>query len=148
VFFGSHFLWGHIHGLYITRLPVIFIGIFTYFYLQNREYKNINLLYGMFALMLYFIERHNLMYTSVVPLILYAISAADINICGKLGRAIKKAGTVSFELFLAHCLMDYFIFDNYLLNITFFIIMTIIVTLFLHYVNKQVVRFSHIYLKI
>ena len=103
LFYGAHFLWGYINGLYISRIPIIVIGIFTYFYLKHANYDKIFLLYAVFALQVFFIERHNLMYSAPIPLILYGVNMSNFNINNTVPfRIVKVVGNWSLEFFYAH----------------------------------------------
>lgn len=94
-----------IHGLYLSRLPIIMVGIFTYFYLMDERYGDVFLMYAIFAMMTYFIERDNLRLSCVVPIILYAVSFKPWQMDGRLCSMVCWVGRLSFEFFLAHCLV-------------------------------------------
>lgn len=142
IYFGAHFLWGYIHGLYITRLPIIFVGIFTFFYLKDKKIKELFLIYAIFAFLTYFNDRDNLRLSCLVPLILYAFSMMKINSNGFVVKCIRKIGELSFEIFLAHCFALYFctpynVAYTWLLTIG----LTIVFTYILHIINEKMTSF-------
>ena len=140
LYYGAHFLWGYIDGLYITRLPIALAGIFTYFYLKDKAYNKLILLYAIFGMQLFFIERHNLMYSAPVPLILYTLSIANFNINDNvLINGINKVGEWSFEFFFSHGFAGMlYKGDNLLYFYIVFIIITIVLGTILHIINKNV----------
>lgn len=102
LFFGCHFMWGVIHGLYISRMPIICVGILTYFYLKERRYGDLFLVLAAFAFLTYFIERDNLRLSCLVPIILYGFSVHTPLSVKWMNRSISKVGELSFEVFLGH----------------------------------------------
>lgn len=138
-FYGAHFIWGYIDGLYITRLPIIVTGIFTYFYLKHDDYKKCFLLYAIFAMQVFFIERHNLMYSAPVPLILYGLSLSNFTMSEFLPfRMVKKIGEYSFEFFFSHNYAGFVSTTGSLwMNWIIFCCITIVGAIILHYINKS-----------
>lgn len=151
IFFGSHLFWniGIIHGLYVSRIPIIFVGIFTYFYLKDKRYDELFFLYAIFAMMTYIIDRDNLRLSCVVPIILYALSFKNFTIVK--GRniiyGISLVGKTSFECFLAHSYaLTFCPHNNVLYTILITLGLTLIITYILHKVNTFVS--SYILMKI
>lgn len=136
-FYGSHFLWGYIDGLYITRIPIVIVGVFTYFYLKGNNYKNILLMYAIFAMQLFFLERHNLMYSAPVPIVLLAISNSGLNIARF--SIISSIGNMSIEYFFSHVwALAWCKSDSLLVDYLVFFSVTIIFAYILHYINKTI----------
>lgn len=139
VFFGGHFLWGYIHGLYISRVPIIIVGIFTYFYLKDKAYAPLFLLYGLFASLNFFIDRDNLRLSCVVPLILYAVSMVGVTRKGFVSSGLNKVGELSFEVFLAHVYAGNFAPPRQILaSWGIMAALTAVFTIGLHWVNKRI----------
>ena len=136
-FYMAHFLWGYIDGLYVTRLPIAIMGIFTYFYLNSKAYDKLWLLLAVLSIQVFFIERHNLMYSAPVPLILYGLSMANINISLFSKLKIKTVGKCSFELFLSHGFAKHYLTSSHIVvNYVIFVVITIVLGLVLHSINK------------
>lgn len=141
IFWLSHLLWGiPIHALYISRLPIIFTGIITYFYVKDKKYTELFLIYALFASMTFFMERNNLRLTCVVPLILYAISMYNFKFNPLVFKYISGIGKLSLEFYLAHCSSFIIHFDNILYKWISIIVSTICIAFILHYINKKITQ--------
>lgn len=142
IFWLSHILWGQvIHALYVCRLPIIFTGIITYFYIKDKRYAELFLIYALFASMTFFIERNNLRLTCVVPLILYAISMYDFKFNPYTFKYISGIGKLSLEFYLAHCSAFILHFDNILYTWISTLILTICISYILHIINNKVSKY-------
>lgn len=142
IFWLSHILWGiPIHALYLSRLPIIFTGIITYFYLKDKKYTELFLIYALFASMTFFMERNNLRLTCVVPLILYAISIYNFKFNPIIFKYISGVGKLSLEFYLTHCSVLALNFNNILYTWISTIILTACISYILHIINKEVSKY-------
>ena len=142
LFFSCHFLWGYIHGLYISRIPIICVGIFTFFLLKDKKYDGLFLLYALFASLTYFIDRDNLRLSCLVPLILYAISMYTPRINELFFKGMSKVGEMTYEIFLAHCYVGLYCPKKAILKTWLIVVVgTILLTVILHFVNKKISLF-------
>lgn len=142
IFWLSHILWGiPIHALYISRLPIIFTGIITYFYIKDRKYTELFLIYALFASMTFFMERNNLRLSCVVPLILYAINMYNFKFNPSFFKYISGIGKLSLEFYLAHCSAFILHFDNILYTWINTLILTACIGYILHIINKKVSKY-------
>lgn len=143
VYWMSHILWGHlpIHALYLSRLPIIFIGIITYFYIKDGKYSDLFLLYALFASMTFFMDRNNLRLTCIVPLTLYAVSMYDFKIKPCIFSSISWVGKLSLEFYLAHCSNFIPNFDNIILKWISIILITILFAFVLYHINRKVTSY-------
>lgn len=143
LFYACHFLWGYIHGLYISRIPIICVGIFTFFFLKYKKYDGLFLLYALFASLTFFIDRDNLKLSCLIPLILYAISMYTPLLNGWFVKAISKVGELSFEVFLAHIYVGLYCPPKSSVLRTWLIVVvgTILLAIILHFVNKKISLF-------
>lgn len=143
LFFCCHFLFGIIHGLYISRVPLICVGIFTFFYLKSKRYSDLFLMYALFASLTFFIDRNNLRLSCLVPIILYAISMTPPQLTVRIVKGISKVGEMSFEVFLAHIYVGlYCPFNSSVLRTWLIVLLgTFSLSIVLHFVNKKISSF-------
>lgn len=98
----THLLYPYISGLYITRLPIIIIGILTYINIKNNDDKLLTILYVCAALLSFCIGRDVVKYSLLIPLLLKGISLTHyIPNTKDTFRLINWIGIHSFEIYLA-----------------------------------------------
>lgn len=140
----THFLYPYISGLYITRLPIIIIGILTYINIKNNDEKLLILLYVSAALFSFCTERSVVKYSLIIPLILKGINLIQyIPSPNRFIQYINWIGVHSFELYLAQSIcMALCVKQN---CYVIFIIMTIgvwVISIPFIFINNYIKRFK------
>lgn len=93
---------------FATRLPVIIVGICTYFCLRQNDERRLVLLYTTLAI-LSIVSSHWMMQLCLpIPLILYGLNHIRLN-NNKIGNAISFIGSYSFEIYLAQVITTAYI---------------------------------------
>ncbi len=110
---AARYLPPYISPNYITRFPIIVIGILTYIYLRKGEENKMNAVYVFTALFLFIVDKTGLALSVVVPLVLKGLNDIKLNLNMKW---LSFLGTISFELYLAHVIPMNFISDKSIIS--------------------------------
>ena len=123
----------------VERIPIICIGIISYFYLQNNEIKRLAFFYLMCCIMTFIVNRSMLNFSLIIPIVLYEFDKQNIRI--PLNKYFNYIGRYTLEIYLAQVITTkYFIrhhlFENVWLTFLISIFLTIFIAIIFHLFQK------------
>lgn len=96
------------------RIPIVVIGILTFFHIKNNENESLFILYLSCAILGILISCELLCYSLILPIILYCINKIDFKY--PLTNMLKWCGVHSFELYLAQSIMIKHLMQSGIIN--------------------------------
>ena len=123
----------------VERIPIICIGIISYFYLQNNDIKRLAYFYLLCCILTLIVDRNMLNFSLIIPIVLYEFDKQNIKI--PFNKYFKFIGKHTLEIYLAQVIttkyfIRYHLFENVWLTFLISILLTVLTAIIFHLFQK------------
>lgn len=108
--FSTYFFCRFFNDLFTMRFPIYVIGVYTYFFVKDKKYNQLLILYCYSGILSFMTYHQNLTPTMCLPMILLLLDKINLaNKTKKCGKYISLIGIYSLEIYLAQMIGTKFV---------------------------------------